>query len=227
MICKKCNQEIGEKTQFCENCGAEVETLSSENIILGTDGVYRWSYGMNMWKNPTIIITLAKVFFLAGMFPVSLVTILALFENGIQEAISAFGVMFPGMIGMVLFFLILAYPITAILNGGVYQVVFELDNKGVTHTQMRKQIKRKQIMSWITVLAGVATGNPTTAGAGLLAGSKNSSYSNFKSVKKIVAKPKRNVIYVNETLEHNQVYVASEDYEKVKLYIIDHCPNTN
>ena len=120
-------------------------------------------------------------------------------------------------------FVIVSFPIIILLTGGSYQVVFELDDKGVNHIQMDKQFKKNQVVSMITVLAGAALGNPQTAGAGLLAGSKQNSYSDFKKVVKIVAKPSRHVIYVNEGLNHNQVYVAKEDFEQVKAYIIEHC----
>ncbi len=239
MHCKKCGKEISDGSKVCEFCGATVavdEQMSvpikqpiqqrfSKNIVLCDDGIYRWSYGMNMWKNPTILITAWKVLFLGGMLPVLLVTILELFEQGFADAVEVFVPMFFGMIGIVTALLIIAYPIVALLNGGAYQVVFEMDNKGVRHIQLEKQFKKNQVMAMITVLAGAAAGSPGTVGAGLLAGSKKSSYSEFKSVKKIIAKPKRHVIYVNESLEHNQVYANKEDFEQVKTYIIEHCKN--
>lgn len=197
----------------------------SKNISLGNDGIYRWSYEMNMWKNPTILITLWKVFFIGGMFPVLLVTVLELFEQGFSDAVNVFIPMFLGMIGIITGLIVLAYPIAAILNGGIYQVVFELDSLGVRHIQMESQFKKNQVLAMITTLAGTLANSPSTAGAGLLAGSKSSSYSEFKQVKKIVSNQKRHVIYVNESLNHNQIYVNNEDFEAVKNYIIEHCDN--
>lgn len=197
----------------------------SKNISLGNDGIYRWSYEMNMWKNPTILITLWKVFFIGGMFPVLLVTVLELFEQGFSDAVNVFIPMFLGMIGIITGLIVLAYPIAAILNGGIYQVVFELDSLGVRHIQMESQFKKNQVLAMITTLAGTLANSPSTAGAGLLAGSKSSSYSEFKQVKKIVSNQKRHVIYVNESLDHNQIYVNNEDFEAVKNYIIEHCDN--
>ncbi len=237
MRCIHCNKEISGDSRFCELCGKPVtveeshhsqpkksmEQGFSHNIVLGKDGTYRWTYGMSMWKNPTILITLWKVFFLGGMFPVLLVTILELFEQGFVEAVSVFVPMFLGMIGVVTAFVVVAYPIVALMSGGRYQVVFELNDKGVHHIQMQKQFKKNQVIAMITALAGAVAGSPQTTGAGLMAGSKESSYSNFKNVKKIVGKPSRHVIYVNESLNHNQVYVAKEDFEQVKAYIVNHC----
>lgn len=237
MKCCNCGKEISKESKFCEFCGRPVvkETVShnkakkskemvfSKNIVLDGDGIYRWTYGMNMWKNPTIMITLWKVFFLGGMFPVLLVTILEIIEQSFIDAVRVFVPMFLGMIGIITVFVIMAYPIVAVINGGRYQVVFEMNDKGINHIQMQKQFKKNQVVAMITVLAGIAAGSPETAGAGLLAGSKSSSYSEFKNVKRIVSKSNRHVIYVNGALEHNQVYVAKEDFEQVKTYIVNHC----
>ena len=36
---------------------------------------------------------------------------------------------------------------------------------------------------------------------------------------------KDDVIYVNETLEHNQIYVDDADFDFVRNYIIERCRN--
>jgi hypothetical protein len=77
------------------------------------------------------MITLWKVFFIGGMFPVLLVTGLEIFEQGFLDAVSVFIPIFLGMIGVVTAFVIIAYPIVTVMNGGSYQVVFELNDKGV------------------------------------------------------------------------------------------------
>lgn len=237
MDCHHCNKEISPESKFCKFCGKPVgiekdghpelkkaeKQLFSKNIILGTDGIYRWTYGMRMWENPTILITVWKVFFMGGMFPVLLVTLLELFEQGFSSALAVFIPMLLGMMAFVTVFSLIAYLIIAIINGGYYQVVFELNDQGIHHIQMKKQFTKNQVIALLTALAGVAAGSPQSAGAGLLAGSKQSSYSDFKKVKKIVAAPRRHVIYINESLEHNQVYVSKEDFDQVKSYIIAHC----
>lgn len=244
MYCNHCGKQINDDSQFCEYCGQQLNEVVttqpkpsqkkkadrqlepkqlSPNILKGTDDIYRWSYGMNMWKNPTIFITVWKVMMIGAMFPVLLMTVLTLVEDGFIEGIVMFFRMFLLMGAIMSGLAIIAYPIVAIMNGGSYQVVFELNSKGVNHMQMQKQFKKNQIMAFITVLAGAAAGNPQVAGAGLLAGAKQSSYSEFDQVKKIVANSKRHVIYINESLQHNQVYVAKEDFYQVKDYIVRHC----
>lgn len=231
MYCKHCGKQLNETVQDSSEIPKEDASILekqekysfSPNIVEGQDGTMRWSYGMNMWKNPTILISVWKVLMIGAMFPVILMTFLTLFEDGLVEGFTIFFKMLVLMSCIMSGLALIAYPIVAIMNGGRYQVVFELDSKGISHIQMEKQFKKNQVMAFITVIAGLASGNPQEAGAGLLAGSKQSSYSNFSKVQKIIAQKSRHVIYVNEGLQHNQVYVAKEDFEQVKVYIGDHC----
>lgn len=196
----------------------------SSGVIKDSNGVFRWAYEMNMWKNPTLVITAWKVMFLAALFPALLMFILALVDgDGIVAALDVFirvlGIAFAIVTGL----LLLAYPLVAFINGGKYCVVFEMDDYWVKHIQMQKQFKKSQVLSMIVVLAGALAKNPQTAGAGLLAGSKQSLISNFDQVKTIVVREKRNVIYLNESLTRNQVYADAADFAFIRDYIISCC----
>lgn len=195
----------------------------TQQLSLGVDKVYRWSYEMNLWKNSTVIITTWKIMMIAGMVPVLLMTILTLAEEGFTKGMDLFVKMFFGMIIFVAVLVLIGYVMIALINGGIYYVVFEMSEQGVKHIQMQKQFKKNQILAFITVLAGTASGSPQTAGAGLLAGAKQSSYSHFSKVKKIVIKPMRQVIYISDGINHNQVYANSQDFDFVKEYICSRC----
>lgn len=104
-----------------------------------------------------------------------------------------------------------------------YCVLFEMDEKGVAHIQQENQAKKARWLSWVIVLLGVMSKNPTTAGAGLLAGSRTQMYTGFDKVKSIEAGRSRNVIKLHALLNHNQVYVRREDFDFVLEYIKTHC----
>ena len=53
-----------------------------------------------------------------------------------------------------------------------------------------------------------------------------SSSSEFSRVKKVKAVRSRHVIYVNQTLEHDQVYAEDPDFDFVLNYICGHVPET-
>ena len=193
-------------------------------MVLGGDGILRWVYEMNMWKNPTLVITIWKVLLLAALAPAILVFFLNLGDgNGIGSAFLAFVKIMGIVFGVVTGLLLLAYPLVAVLNGGIYCVIFEMDDKSVKHIQMQKQFKKNQVLAMIVSLAGVMTGNIQTTAAGMLAGSKQSSLSSFEKVKSITVNEKRHVIYVNEKLSHNQVYADSADFAFVSNTIISRC----
>jgi hypothetical protein len=236
MICTKCGQKLPEGSRFCEYCGAQVgEELQkkevvdqpsnqqvSPGVIKGGDGILRWAYEMNMWKNPTLVITIWKILLLAALAPALLIFFLSL-SDGLGTAIIIFLKIMAIVAGIVTGLMLLAYPLVAILNGGKYCVIFEMDDKSVKHIQMQKQFKKNQVLAMIVVLAGVVTGNIQATGAGMLAGSKQSLLSSFEKVRSITVNQKRHVIYVNEKLSHNQVYADPEDFIFVRDYMINRC----
>ena len=119
----------------------------------------------------------------------------------------------------------IAYIIVACIYGWKYIVLFEMDETGVSHNQMPKQFEKAQGLAWLTTMAGLLTGNFTTAGAGMLASAKSSSTSTFKSVKKVVRQKRYNLIKVNELLEKNQIYAEDADYDFVWNFICARCPD--
>jgi len=236
MNCPECGRKSPENSRFCEHCGASLtEKLPmkeviyqqsnqqvSPGVVMGGDGVMRWVYEMNMWKNPTLVITIWKVLLLAALAPALLVFFLNL-GDGFGSALLAFIKIIGIVVGIVTGLMLLAYPLVAILNGGLYCVMFEMDDKSVKHTQMQKQFKKSQLLSMVVILAGVVAGNIQATAAGILAGSKQSSISCFEKVKSITVNEKRHVIYVNENLTKNQVYADTVDFAFISNAIISRC----
>lgn len=198
---------------------------ATPNILRGTDGVLRWVYEMSMWKNPTLIVTIWKVILIGALAPALLVFFLSLSDGDGFFAALWIAVKILGLVALIVTALLwlVAYPLVALLNRGHYCVVFEMDDAGVKHIQMQKQFEKSQVLAMVTVLAGLVPGNVQTMGAGLLAGSKQSTVSQFAAVKSVVVHQKRHVIYVNENLSYNQVYASSADFDFVCDYILKRC----
>jgi hypothetical protein len=212
----------GVECEMMEEAGSAQQV--SPGVIKDSNGVFRWAFEMNMWKNPTLVITAWKVMFLAALFPALLMFVLTLADgDGLVAALDVFirvlGLVFAVVTGL----LLLAYPLVALINGGKYCVVFEMDDYRVKHIQMQKQYKKSQVLSMLVVLAGAIAKSPQTAGAGLLAGSKQSLISNFDRVKTLVVQENRNVIYLNENLTRNQVYAEAADFNFIRDHIISRC----
>lgn len=118
---------------------------------------------------------------------------------------------------------LIAYLLYAAVMGGKYCVLFEMDENGIRHTQAPRQFQKAQLLAAITALSGMKSGHIGTVGTGLLAGSKASSYSEWRLVKSIAVHPRLNLIKVNAPLNKNQVYAEASDFAFVRQYILTHC----
>ncbi len=197
----------------------------TENIYYCPDGKYRWIYELNMLKNPVILLTIWKIFGILILIQIALSFLLAVFEGDISFWFTDY-LFTPGFLivpGILFGLSIIAYLILAGIYGWQYIVLFEMDQNGVNHIQMPKQFEKAEALGWITAMAGLATGSFTTAGAGILAGSKSVSSSTFEYVKKVIGKKNFHCIKLNELLEKNQIYVADEDYDFVWDFITKKC----
>lgn len=192
-------------------------------VRLCDDGKYRWVYEMNMLTNPTIFLTVFKVFLyiiLAGwlIFGTFLYLIHGDFE-GFLEMSKGMLVALAIMAGLTL----LGVLFLAAIYGGKYVVMFEMDEREIKHIQLPRQVKKAQAISLITTLVGLAAKKPTTAGAGLLAAGKSSSTSVYANVRRVVARRNLHLIKVNQLLNKNQIYVPDEDFDFVYEFIKSRC----
>lgn len=202
----------------------EDTSYEGKEVRLCKDGKYRWKYEMNMLTNPTIFLTVLKVF---GGVVIGLFLVFGFFLYAIHgDWAGLWGMAKAMLIAMAIFFglTILGVLLVAAKYGGKYIVLFEMDEKGIVHMQEPKQFKKAQKMGAVTAMAGVAGGSFSTAGAGMLAASKNASVSEFDKVRRV--KPSRwlRVIKVNQPFNYNQVYVQKEDFDFVYDFIKSHCP---
>ena len=226
---------------FCAYCGAKAASAGvsadipsgtalsgskiSGNIILGEDGKYRWVYPLNLFKNPTVFLLIYKIFFFIMLGLFAFMFILDLFEGNVSlerflGELKVFGIIWLVITALVA----ISYLIYALIMRGKYVVEFEMDEKGITHRQIRIQAKKAKAIGAAAIIAGILTGSPTAAGAGIGA-ARTEMYSDFATVRKVKAYPLRSLIKVNSLLNHNQVYAYKEDFAFVKEYIASRCNN--
>ena len=192
----------------------------------GKDGKYNWNYEVSLYKNPTILFLVWKIFFWIIIGICIFSSILTLMDGiygwkGVLENIKFF---FIFLIIMEVLCTI-GYLIYALMMGGKYKVHFEMDEKGILHEQEKMQAEKAKKIGLATAIVGVMAKKPSTVGAGLNS-TRTSMYSDFEKVKKVKAYPNRNLIKVNEPFSKNQVYVKKEDFDFVYQYIKEHCKNT-
>lgn len=198
----------------------------STPVTLQEDGKYRWVYAMSLYKNPTIFSLIWKIFFfiLLGIFALMLIVDAIDWEgfawDRTLQTLKIFGYFLIGMTVLVG----LGYLIYALIMGGKYLVEFEMDEQGVRHRQIEWQAKRAKKLGQATMIAGAASGRLSTVAVGMNS-QRTEMYSDFSKTKKVKAYPRRHLIKVNGTLNHNQVYALPGDFEFVKSFILSHCPN--
>ena len=197
----------------------DLESLSVHPQLC-PDGVYRWIYRLPMLKNPVILLTTMKAFVVAALIMWALLSILLLFSDGFtaEAFISAAWAAGIGL-AVISALLVIAFPLVAWIYGGTYNVLFEMDENGITHTQLAEQFKRARIIGMLTFFAGLFSKRPTTMGAGLLSASRQSMRTPFSGVNGVSTNRTLRVIYLREVLSHNHVYVDPEDYDFVLNYI--------
>ena len=196
------------------------------NIRRGTDGKYRWVYEFDMRRNPTILISCVRILLLAFAVVMAFMLLVQLIE-GVMTSFAEYWNFYKWMLvvlGVLLLLMLIAYVILAKTFGWKYMVLFTMDEEGIVNLHMKKQVDKAQALGWLTFFAGAAAGNFSTAGSGLLAATRDSSSSFFPAVRKVKAVRRRHVIYVNQLLNHNQVYAEDEDFEFVRNWIVSHCP---
>jgi hypothetical protein len=200
------------------------QQVYTDRVLLCPDGKYRWIYEFSMMKNPVIVLVVVKIFFWFFFCLWFVISCHDWRRFDRPEAFLTNGKWILILMAVFVVLIAISYTIVAAQNGWKYVVFFELDEDGVIHRQMKTQVKKAKAMSWLTVLAGLATGNVTTVAVGLNSAAKSMSASDFMVVRKVKPLRRWNTIKVNEPFCKNQVYVHKDDFDFVYHYIVDHCP---
>lgn len=234
--CNNCSHSIPEGSSFCNHCGAPVPPQDSEsptkgesrqvteNIYLGKDGKYHWCYEFKMLSNPALLFTIWRVLLFCFIPVYLIITVPGLIKGkeGMWSELGETTYFFAMFMCVMLAIGALAYLIVAAQNGWRYCVMFEMDEKGVTHTQMPKQFKKAQGMAKVLVLAGIVTGNAGRVGQGMMIHGHSTICSSWDFVKKVKILRRYNTIKVNERLFKNQVYAEDADFDFVANFIKEH-----
>ena len=194
------------------------------NVRLCSDGKYRWTIPVNMFRHPSAYFTVCKIFGILG----GIAFLTAYLGPAIRGdfVTIVYELKYWGI--AVLVFLIisaLAYLIVAAVYGGKYIVRFTMDENGLLHEQIPAQKKKAQALGGVVGAAGALGGKAIQAGQGALIAAHTSLSSDFSKVRSIKACPRRSSIKVNEPFAKNEVYTAPEDFDFVLDFIKQHCPN--
>ena len=181
---------------------------------------YYWPAEVDLFKNPYILFTLLKVLCISIGFVFLFNVLIDLgnqdfFFQGFLRLLGIFALIAAGLclLGT------LSYVIYALILGKKYCVCFCMDEKGITHTQMDRQMEIAELTGAIVALAGTFAGKPGVAGAGILAGARSSISTDFRKVKRLKSIPDHCTIRLDAPFSHNQIYTSPEDFDFVLEYI--------
>ena len=128
----------------------QTDEFIPERVTLCSDGKYRWIYHFDMLKNPVILFTTWRVLLMSGFIVWLFVNLIGLIGGGFDS--KAF-VGNTKMILLLTLFLcglgIIAYFIIAGQYGWKYIVVFEMDENGITHRQMKQKFDRAKATGFL------------------------------------------------------------------------------
>ena len=201
----------------------ESPSYQGQAVRLCTDGKYRWTYPMNMLKNPSVYLTVCKIFGAIGgvAFFVAYISdvVVGDFTSMIND-LPYWGIAILVFIAISL----LAYLIVAAQYGYKYIVSFTMDESGIIHEQVAAQKKVARKIGGMLASGGALAASPGRVGQGMLIANHTSLSSDFSKGRSIKPLRRWHTIKVNESLAKNQVYTAPEDFDFVLSYIRSHCP---
>ena len=192
------------------------------DIFTDNSGKYRWIYELPMLKSFFLLFEAWKVLGMSAAVVALFMTIVSLIDGyGLQGLLfSLESAALP--LGILLVLSLPAYWIVTRANNGKYTVLFEMDDSGIDHIQIKTD--KAKALDLLTVFVGLAAGNRGATASGMLSASGGSLYSRFSKVRKIRADRRNNRILVNGTLVRNQIYTDDGNYDFVFDYIVSHCP---
>ncbi|MBR0229946.1 MAG: hypothetical protein IJL94_01010, partial [Erysipelotrichaceae bacterium] len=157
-----------------------LEEYPSGTIVVDNNGKYRWVYEQPMLKSFFLLFEVWRVLVLAGVIVSAFMAIIGLIEgNGFQGVLFALKMGWL-VCGILLVLSIPAYYILVKANNGKYTVLFEMDDSGIDHIQIKTEAT--EALELLTMLAGMMAKNRGTTAAGMMAASGGSLYSRFSNV---------------------------------------------
>jgi hypothetical protein len=227
IICPNCGKELSDDAVFCDKCGAQVKPAEEDgkggHMFRTKDDKYSWVYEMPMGKSFFLLLEVWKVIAIAAAIVAAFMLVIGLIGNGdFGSALSSVG-MVALVTGILLVLSLPAYYIVVKANNGKYTVLFEMDDEGVDHTQIKTDMAKA--LDVLTMGVGFAGGNRSAVSAGALSATGGSLYSKFSKVKRIKAYPEKHTIRLDGTLVHNMVYADEAHFDWVYKFIAERCPN--
>ena len=182
------------------------------------DGSYEWTYCMDLKKDPLMF----EIVFLTLGISFALILGVMLGAGGFDAEILGIILLCFAVIVLIGLF---SLWLVGKMYGGKYYMVFQMDEEGITMSQISEQAAKTRLISDLSVLTGALTHSPGLISSGIAGRSSTSAHSDFKNVSSVSANRRRNKITLRSLLFFNLIYVADPYYDFVLNYIRSRCKN--
>lgn len=219
------NIQVNEQPASAQGSAGEHPT---PGIWRTDEGTYRWVYTLPMLGNPTLLLYVWRVLFLAFL----IVWLFSALTGSIYDALCGYGWDWESFAGTGMIFLVLfpifcfialiAYLIIAAVNNGESVYIYEMSDKDVTlivsPSQLRKEKKLRELLVTASLirldLLSVTLAKRTTH------------TSSFAFTRKLTAKRNRDAIFLRQLFGSNIIFARPEDYDFVLDHMLSRIPET-
>ena len=198
------------------------EMIFTNEVTRCGDGVYRWYYDLDMYRNHTLLFKVMKIF---GIVMAAVVGIILFLLAG--EHLLTWNVILWCAVGMAgaMALMLGSYYLWALCMKGVCRMQYEMDEESITMYQSPRATKTVDAMAGVLVVAGMLTGH---AGEGLFRGAMIAGANREKARTAL-----RRVRGMKDDRDHDEirlrclpagttVWVRPEDYAMVWNFLQEH-----
>lgn len=208
-----------------------------ERVTLCEDGVYRWSYVMDMWRNRYMIRLAWKI--IVPLLGILLLFVAAMALKNAQylmrQGVAREELMFylrgdlisvyivAGLLAGILLLTELIYAVCALAMHGKWRLRFEMDESAVALVRNPGTMETLNALGAVAAIVGLAAGKPRGAlrVGNTLAMANNTGTSRFECTRRVKQVRRYDLLDLREWFGMNQIYVPPEDYEYVRDFILE------
>lgn len=123
-------------------------------------------------------------------------------------------------VSMVSLPLIITWIFIMVVYGGKYEVEFILDSDGIFSQTQQKQRKKNRILNILTISLGLFSKSLSSAGAGLLAESRQQVFIPWKQITQVNYNLKTKTILIKSgVMDSVALFCSDDNYDKVREFI--------
>ncbi len=199
---------------------SETKSHTTSPVVEIQEGKYAWVHEVNLFRSPSFLFLVYRIFFYIWLGISAFVIILSAFENSFVDSLKEVGPSMVYLLGFLILLITTAYLFYAFIIGGSYTVMFELDKHGISHTQLPRRFRRAKIIGGITAVAGMAMQDLTAEDAEEHSQQRQTLYTAFDKVNAVTEIRKNCTIKIrSEHIINNQIFTLPEDYDFVLDFV--------